>query len=191
MKLNKPKTCKICQREYLARSSTAQVCSMDCAIQFAAEKNAKDAARIARAARVATRQAIKQAKPLSWYKKRAQTAVNAFICLRDKLAGHGCITCGTNNPNIQYAAGHYRTVKAAGQLRYNEDNIHRQCNKRCNLELSGNIREYRPRLVERIGQERFDAIENDNSTKRWTIPELEEMTTTYRKRLRELMKEMA
>lgn len=50
-----------------------------------------------------------------------------------------CISCGTTNPNIQYAAGHFRTTKAAGNLRFNEDNVHTQCNYRCNSVLAGNI----------------------------------------------------
>lgn len=189
LKSIRPKQCKVCEREFVPRSTTAQVCGFECAVAWSAKKNTNDAARIAKAARVDLRKEIVKAKPLSWHKAKAQAAFNRFICLRDKLAGHGCISCGTNKPEIQYCAGHYRTRGAAPQLALNEDNVHRQCNKRCNCELSGNIRAYTPALIERIGQERFDAIENNHETKRWTIPDLEEIGRMYRMKARELIKE--
>ena len=36
-------------------------------------------------------------------------------------------------------------------------NVHKQCSV-CNNHLSGNIGEYTPRLIEKIGQEKFDRL---------------------------------
>jgi hypothetical protein len=52
--------------------------------------------------------------------------------------------------------------------------------------LSGNIINYRPRLIEKIGVEAVEALENDNSAKKWTRDELEAMRASYRKRTKEL-----
>ncbi|STS93497.1 protein NinG [Klebsiella grimontii] len=59
-------------------------------------------------------------------------------------------------------AGHYRSRGKASHLRYNEDNIHKQCHH-CNVQLSGNQQQYRISLVEKIGAERVEALENNNT----------------------------
>jgi hypothetical protein len=90
-----------------------------------------------------------------------QTEFNRWVRLTQ--AGDGCISCGTKNPNIQYCAGHYLSRGARGDLRFNEDNVHLQCNKRCNLELSGNALPYRVNLIKKIGIDRVEALELNNS----------------------------
>ena len=192
-KVKKLPKCKVCKQGFEKRTSTQQVCSYNvnpnCSIEFGKQKTIKDIARKAKEERVAHREARVKARPLQWYKKAAERACNAYIKLRDLAAGHGCISCGTKNPNIQYCAGHYRTVKASPQTRYNEDNIHLQCNFNCNSKLSGNIINYRPALIGRIGQERFDAILNNHESGKYTIPELIEITRHYTEKAKELKKD--
>lgn len=126
---------------------------------------------------------LNELKPISHWLTETQKVFNEFI--KFKQAGQPCISCGTTR-NIQYCAGHYRTRGAAGHLRFDERNVHRQCNKRCNLELSGNIANYRPRLIEKIGLEAVEALENDNKPKSWTREELEEIRKVYRAKCKEL-----
>jgi hypothetical protein len=40
---------------------------------------------------------------------------------------------------------------------FDEDNCHKQCSA-CNNHLSGNLTAYRPALIAKIGQARFDAL---------------------------------
>ena len=162
----------------------AQVCSLDCAKVLGQAKTAKADKEHAKANRAALKAAKLAIKPLSYWEARAQAMINKWIVkVRDK--DEGCISCGTRKPETQYAAGHYRTRKAASQHRYNPDNIHKQCNMNCNKKLSGNIINYRPALIAKIGQERHDAIINDNSTRRYSIDELQEMTKFYSDKLKE------
>ncbi|MFH7191505.1 recombination protein NinG, partial [Klebsiella pneumoniae] len=79
---------------------------------------------------------------------------------------------------VQWEAGHYRSRGKASHLRYNEDNIHKQCHH-CNVQMSGNQQQYRIALVEKIGAERVEAIENNNTPHRYTIEELEGIRRHY------------
>lgn len=186
----KTRICKIkdmdgqpCGAAFTPRSSTQVACSWVCALH----KNAQDKVRLAEkeaAAQRAEHRAAKiKAKTLRQWLAECQEWCNKFIRLRD--AHLPCITCGTTS-DVQYAAGHYRTRGAAGHLRFNEDNINKQCNKRCNLELGGNIRAYVPALIAKIGQERFDALENDNSSHKWSIPEVQEKIKYFKAKIKEL-----
>lgn len=109
--------------------------------------------------------------------KLAQIAFNAFIRARDPQAW-GCISCGSTAG--RWTAGHYKTDKA---LRFNEDNAHGQCWWNCNSNKSGNIAEYRPRLVEKIGIERVEYLEQDHPSPKYTIEDIVEIKTKYKEKL--------
>ena len=119
--------------------------------------------------------------------KLLQVVFNTYIRERDKKAGYGCISCGTKK-NIQYAAGHYFTVGGFPSVRFDEDNLHLQCNNFCNMQLSGNIINYRPALIERIGLERFEALEYRarNGVLKLSIPEIKEKIIYYKAKIKEL-----
>jgi hypothetical protein len=160
-----------------------------CCIECLAEKVVKNRIKSEKVAQntkkrelIASKQAI---KPLKYWTDKAQISFNKWVRARD---GNICISCGTTNPNIQYCAGHYRTRKAASQLRFNEDNVHAQCNNYCNSKNSGNIVNYRPALIAKIGQDRHDALINNNETKRWTKEECQEIERIYKERLKQLQK---
>jgi hypothetical protein len=176
------KKCKTCKAEFTQYNSLQTLCTA-CLIL----KGRKIAVRNAKSAKTAqNRELIRQkeaVKPLKHWADKAQSAFNAYIRARD---GKVCISCGTTKPDIQYCAGHYRTRKAASQLRYNEDNVHAQCNKYCNLHNSGNIPAYRPALIAKIGQERHDALINNHEVKRWTKEECQDIEKIYKAKLKEL-----
>ncbi|MGJ7216688.1 recombination protein NinG [Morganella morganii] len=121
-------------------------------------------------------------KPLSYFAKQAQTAFNAYIRERDKDLP--CISCGRHHAG-QYHAGHYRTTKAMPELRFDEDNVHKQCSA-CNNHLSGNIENYRPALIEKIGQERFDRLMGVHELPKWKREDYERIRDEYRRKLKEL-----
>lgn len=172
--------CRICKAQFTPSRPLQPVChehQYEYAKRLIEKKRAKDKLKVKR----------ETVRNLKWYEDRAQQAVNAFVVHgRDK--DEPCISCGTRNPNIVYAAGHFRTRKAASQHRYNLDNLNKQCNFHCNSQLSGNIIAYRPALIAKIGQERFDALINNHESKRYTIEELEELAKHFRKLLRESKK---
>lgn len=158
----KTRKCKQCPERFIQYRTTQIVCSPKCALELAQAKRLKLERRELRERKF-------KAKTLSQWLKEAERWVNRYVRLSQ--FGYPCISCGTTDPNIQYAAGHFRTVKAAPQLRFNLDNIHLQCNRLCNMALSGNLLEYRKGLVIKIGIDRVEALENNNQIYRYTIDE--------------------
>jgi hypothetical protein len=87
-------------------------------------------------------------------------------------------------------AGHYRSTGAADHLRFNEDNCHAQSVYE-NRDRAGNAVAYRIGLIARIGLERVEALEADNTPVKWTREVLREIRDTYRRRANELEKQIA
>ncbi|HBC1013400.1 TPA: recombination protein NinG [Escherichia coli] len=181
MKQRKPKVCKVCGADFVPYRSYQKVCSGKCALELVREEKAKKVAR-ERADRLKVRrQAV---RPLSYFMRQAQQAFNAFIRYRDR--DEPCISCGRYH-NGQYHAGHFLTTAAHPELRFNEDNAHKQCQP-CNTHLSGNLTRYRPALIAKIGQARFDALTGPHERRRWTREECIRIRDEYRMKLREMKK---
>ena len=119
--------------------------------------------------------------------KDAQAEFNKFIRLRD--ADQPCISCGRFHSG-KYDAGHYRTTGANPELRFNEDNCHRQCVP-CNQHLSGNLINYRINLIEKIGIERVERLEGPHKLPNWTIEQIQEIRKHYRHKWQALEKKAA
>jgi hypothetical protein len=75
---------------------------------------------------------------------------NKFIRVRDK--GLNCISC--NKPCKKENAGHYYSQGGHSNVRFDEDNVHLQC-EACNTYLSGNLLNYQIGIKERIGSQRL------------------------------------
>ncbi|WP_324671388.1 recombination protein NinG [Enterobacter hormaechei] len=123
-----------------------------------------------------------QVKPLSYFIKQAQQAFNEFIRYRDRHLP--CISCGRHHEG-QYHAGHFRTTGANPELRFDEDNCHRQCAP-CNNHLSGNLINYRPALIQKIGQARFDALMGPHELPKWKREDYIRIRDEYRAKLKAL-----
>lgn len=185
----KPKTCPICSAEYIPRSSLQKVChNYKCAIAFNKQRDAEIAAREQRKrdkeARAKWRERKAEVKPLKHWEDLTQRVVNDYIRERDRDLP--CISCGTWT-TVQWEAGHFRSRGKASHLRYHEDNIHAQCHH-CNVHLSGNQQQYRINLIAKIGAERVEALENNNTPHRYTREELERIRARYRALTRELIR---
>ena len=167
------KKCKVCKRQYQPRNSMQSVCSPQCALEHAKQARHK-------VVKSEIRQRKAQLKTKAQWLKEAQSAFNAFVRVRDHNLP--CISCQRYHAG-QYHAGHYRTTKAAPQLRFNLYNVHKQCAP-CNSHLSGNITEYRINLIRRIGQARVDAIECSNSEGRYSIEYAKRIKKIFTKRQR-------
>lgn len=184
IKPRKPKKCKVCGSEFIPRhnSTMQKVCSGQCALVLVkAEKEKK-----VREEQSRTHKArLRDVKPLSWFAKKAQKAFNEFIRERDK--NQPCISCQKHHTG-QYHAGHYKTVGAKSQLRFNEDNCHKQCSV-CNNHLSGNLAEYRINLINKIGLKRVEALEDHNEPVKYDRDDYENIEKHYKSKLKALKHE--
>lgn len=148
----------------------------------AAERRRKDEAQQERRSLKVRKLAV---QPLSHFHKQTQAAFNEYIRTRD--IADPCISCGRNHEG-KYDAGHYRTRGASPSTRYDETNCHKQCVP-CNQHLSGNIENYTPRLIEKIGQEAFDRLMGPHPVIKWTREELQDLARHYRGKTRQLLKQ--
>lgn len=190
--MSKPKTCTECKAKFDPWTSLQKVCSPACALAAGRKQiqKAKDATDKERRAWV--RKEKTRLKTRGEWLKDAQTEFNKFIRVRDKH--QPCISCGSYPDNSglitgsRVDAGHYRSVGACPELRFEELNCHAQC-VRCNQHLSGNTVEYRIRLLQRVGPETVEWLEGPHDPKHYTIEDFKRIAKHYRKAARELERE--
>lgn len=196
LKSPKPKKCRApgCGQRFNPTMSTQKVCSVACAIAISKDsKLQKVAAKaITKQARQGLQERRERLKTKGEHLREAQTAFNAYIRERDRLAGYACISSGRPldwNGNA-VDAGHYRSTGAAPHLRFDESNCHAQ-SKHDNRYLSGNVAEYRLGLIQRIGLVAVEALEADQAPRRYTIEDLQAIKALYRQKLRDLKRKAA
>ena len=187
---------KGCANRFQPSHSFVTWCSPECGHTIAVAKLAKQKTAQARAARKAaradraeTKRKLDGMKSIPQLKAEAQKIFNEYVRTRDIAAGHGCICCGKfataaalSQPGGAYDACHYRSRGSADHLRFDERNVHLGL-KDCNT--WGHV-DYRGGLIARIGLEAVEALEADNSSRKWTREYLEGIKTTYRAKLRAL-----
>ncbi len=184
-KAKRKKKCKACRKSFRPFLSTQVVCGVKCSLIWG-RKEAK------KKARKKHRCDIERIKPLSKVMADTQVAFNAFIRLRDVC--QPCISCDVMSPPGGWDCGHYLTRGAHPELRFDEDNAHRQC-KKCNggagFSFGGRKvltvqQGYRVRLILRIGIKRVKWLEGPHEPKRYRVDELREIKAEYQRKLREL-----
>jgi hypothetical protein len=121
-------------------------------------------------------------KPRADWMKEAQQAFNTYVRLRD--AALPCVSCGRDHQG-QWHAGHYLSTGARPELRFEPDNVHKQCQP-CNTHLHGNLVLYRLALIEKIGLERVEWLEGPREPQKWTIDDLKAIKAEYSRKAREL-----
>jgi hypothetical protein len=171
----KAKTCKACGGEFTPQRTTQQACSYQCALAVAHKQRVL-------AEKRKTRKMLEEIKPLSQWMKDAQTVFNRYIRLRD--ANQPCICCGKHYTG-QYHAGHYLSVGAHPELRFCEDNVHKQKSS-CNSFKSGNQAQYRINLIKKIGLERVEWLEGPHSPARYRIEDAKEIIKIYKAKIKDL-----
>ena len=86
----------------------------------------------------------------------------------------------------RFDAGHFFSVGAYPNIRFNEDNIHGQC-VFCNQHQHGATNEYAIRLPYRIGQERYDKLLiSRNESNKLTTEEIKEKIKYYKDKTKTL-----
>jgi hypothetical protein len=177
--------CPVCQEEFTPRRipGTLKItkCCLNpgCVMDYAQGVKAKDFNRETKAMKDKFLD-----NDSSHWKKKAQKAFNEFIRLRD--ADLPCVSCDKPHDwHGQFHAGHYKTTGARPDLRFNEDNCHKQCSV-CNNHLSGNLADYRLELENRIGPDRLLALEVVLKAKRMSVDDYKEIHQKYTAKIKEL-----
>jgi hypothetical protein len=164
--------CKTCKESFRPTLEGQLVCTVECSLPFGKEQNAKQIKK--------EKREFKQSDK-STLMKSAQFYFNKFIRTRDK--GDPCISCG-HQGNRQIHAGHFMPVGANGHIRFDEANCHAQCSI-CNNHKSGNLSEYEPRLVVKVGQEEVNRLKR-KITRSYDVDELKHIIETYKTKTKEL-----
>lgn len=187
-KFPRKRKCKACSIVFGPVRSTQIVCSALCAHAWSAKLKEQKTARAKKEERKSLAERKAKLKTRREWIAEAQTVVNKVARLRDILAGHGCISCGSR-PDARFGgamdAGHFRSVGSAPHMRFYLPNIHLQC-KRCNRDLGSNTVEYRKGLVERITIDRVEEIESMQWTAKWDIEYLKRLKKVMNKKARRL-----
>ncbi|WLH49771.1 recombination protein NinG [Pseudomonas tolaasii] len=189
----KPKKCRVatCRASFVPSRMGQAVCSPACALIDAPRHAPKAKKALADIGRKEIKARKEKLKSRADHLREAQAAVNEYVRLRD--AHLPCISCDSmpNDNDLmtgsRWDAGHYRSVGACPELRFEPLNIHRQCVK-CNRNLSGNAVEYRIRLVQRIGAEKVAWLEGLHPACKYTVDEIKAIKAKYRAMTRELKK---
>ena len=174
--------CAICRSPFPPRSMTHKVCSGECGASLAAKE------RLMRE-RKADKVRKNALKTRSDWIKEAQTEFNAFIRARD--SNQPCICCDRTKVDnhltgSSWDAGHYRSTGSAPHMRFVENNVHRQL-VYCNQYKAGNAVDYRIGLIKRIGIEAVEALESDNTVRKYTTDDLKAIKATYKAKLKQLL----
>lgn len=186
------KKCKICL-EWFRPFNTIQAtcCKPKCVLEYNRQLAQKRSDR-------EHRKDKERIKPRNQVRAEAQAAFNAFIRLRDD--GLPCISCGEADLPEQFGGawdcGHYLTVGAHPELRFEELNACRQC-KSCNAgaaKFSGKGRtvqqNYRKRLIMRIGLDKVEWLEGPHEPKKYSVDDLREIKAEYQRKSRELRRQL-
>ena len=178
----KQKACSHCKTSFVPQRPMQKVCSPSCAMQLISREAQKGNERAKREERKAIRAAKERAKTRGDWQREAQQAFNAFIRARDDDLP--CISCGRWH-NGQWHAGHYLTVGARPNLRFDETNCHKQCQP-CNTHLHGNLVNYRRALIAKIGIDAVEGLEADQSVKKYSIEDLKAIKAEYMRKRKAL-----
>lgn len=190
----KPKKCKnpACGISFPPQRLGQAVCSPKCGPAIKDINQAKARKSLAQVERREIKVRKEKLKSRGEHMREAQQAFNEYVRTRDQAAGHLCISSGKplDWSGNAVDAGHYRSVGSAPHLRFDERNCHAQ-SKQDNRFLSGNAVDYRIGLIARVGQEAVDALEADQSVRKYTVEQIKGIKAYYRAKTRELKRAAA
>ena len=187
--------CKICKAPAIYQTAQmAAFCSPEHGYELsrqAIDKRRKAAEKKAVAEIRARKAALNDT--VGYWTKKAQFAFNAWVRWRDR--DRSCISCGKQGAEQIHGgvwdAGHYRSVGAAPELRFELLNCHKQC-KSCNAGSGKYTRKagtvsasYRENLISRIGLDKVEWLEGPHEPKRYRVEDLKAIAKHYRQKLRE------
>lgn len=172
------KACKHCATPFTPQRPLQTVCSPRCAGRYVKEQKKAEA--------VQTRERKRALMRISDIEAECRRIVQKIARLRDR--DDGCISCHMGpNYDGQWHGSHFRSHGGCSSLQFHLWNIHKSC-AQCNLHKSGNIAEYRPRLIEKIGAKKVDWLECQPKSKRYSREYLYRFIQVMGKRLKRMEK---
>ena len=177
--------CSLCRKKVPAETavigSLKAFCSMEHLIEFS--RSAAGQKIYQKAEKKVVSETKQRLRTRSDRMRDAQAAFNRYIRARDR--GKPCICCGRSQGDLKHGgavdAGHYRSRGSAPGLKFNLFNCHSQL-AYCNRYLSGNVVGYRAGLIDRIGLERVERLEQENSPRRFDAEYLDRVKRIFTKR---------
>lgn len=197
--------CKHC-RDYFPRASMIKVvvgrfCTKSCMIDWSMQNIEKGRKKIAQYER--KKNALEKKLFNDNDKKKqlesTQTAFNKlrrlqeFKWFKDRNIEPYCISCGKTN--MDWCTGHFKTIGSHSELRFDPMNTYLQCNRYCNMGLSGNITGtkttigYIEGLKKRFGETKAQQILDycgQTKIKTWECDELILMRAQFNKQIKEI-----
>ncbi|SEB79374.1 Bacteriophage Lambda NinG protein [Pseudomonas saponiphila] len=184
------KRCPSCRAMFTPARAFQAVCGeIECAIAHGQSERGRASARkaLADVERREVKVRKEELKSRADHLREAQAVFNEWVRLRD--ADLPCVSCGRHHDG-QYHAGHYRTVGANPEIRFEPLNVWKQCAP-CNTHLSGNLVNYRLSLLLRIGAEKLAWLEGPHPVRKYTIEEVKAIKADYREKIKELKRAAA
>ena len=189
VKRSRPKKCRVaeCRATFVPAQPFQTWCSPDCAVAIIRQRQEKQRKSFAQRERREIKVRKEKLKTRADHLREAQAVFNEWVRLRD--ADRPCISCGRHHEG-QYHAGHYRSVGANPELRFEPLNVWKQCAP-CNTHLSGNLVNYRISLLQGIGAETVEWLEGPHEPRKYTVEEIKTIKAEYRAKTRELKRAAA
>lgn len=196
------RTCKVCKEKFTATFANVWWCCPEhgaiYALELRSKQKVKETAKRIREQKEAEKEGRKRRaerrialKTKSQWRVEAQAAFNKYVRLRDE--GLPCISCG-RLPEQKYGGsmdcGHYRSRGAASHLAFNLHNTAGQC-VFCNRNMSGAQKAFELGLIDRIGADKVEVLNNDNSNRKFDIPYLQRIKSIFTRKARALEKRRA
>lgn len=179
----KARKCRICKSKYTPMRPMQPTCgTYHCQVTYADAVAARTVEARAKAERQEVRARKEALKPIQHFLKATERICHAYIRARD--AEQPCISCGTWDA-LEWHAGHFIPVGRAKSIRFDEANIHKQCDE-CNTHLNGNATAYEVRLTAKIGKEEVDRLKTAPKEKKWTRDELAAIRDKFKAKLKEI-----
>jgi hypothetical protein len=199
MKLNdlkiKPKPCRECKQKFIPVRAIQPVCNdFKCMVAYANKSAEKAALAREKKAKREHKEKLEKLKGRKEWEKDAARWFNKWVRLRD--AHLPCISCGRTELTYleTWDCGHFRTVGSAKHMQFIEDNAHKQCstdNRGSEKYIQKRERvakAYEENLRLRIGNERVDAVKNDNTQRHYTIEDFKALKGHYKQLCHQLEK---
>ena len=168
--------CLVCKDKFTPQNNTQIVCNPACAVEYMKRQRSKEWKQ--------QKKEIKQnLETKSEVLKALQIVFNTYIRLRDK--DKNCISCDKKLVG-KYDAGHFFSVGAYPNLRFNENNVHGQC-VHCNRDKHGNQKEYDLRLKKILSNKEYlELLESRNKPLKLSLDDVKELIVIYKQKIKEL-----
>jgi hypothetical protein len=168
--------CVQCKDKFTPQNNNQICCSGFCAYEYVKKQTAKNWQK-------EKKELKEKLMSKSDYLNILQKVFNTFIRMRDK--DKNCISCDRKLIG-KFDAGHFFSVGAYPNLRFNENNVHGQC-VYCNRDKHGNVKEYDLRLQMLLSDTEYQMLlESRNKPLKLSIDEVKELILIYRQKIKEL-----